>query len=199
MTPDNYINIGAIGTGNTVNIAQHQAPEASRIEYAVVQNSVSHLSSAEVQKGVLAFWGSASLPILAMVADSLGVLSFIGVQTVWVLAVVIPIAFIIAAMNNGKRKIAELSPKRNEAEYLDGRWVEQDEDGNYLLYRKTASCIYPKCSGSVSISPAPPREQGNHSLVGICDVGGRRHTYTVDYNGIGYPHQFDWRPLEERK
>lgn len=199
MTHDNHIKIGTIGTGNTVNIIQHQAPEASRIEYAVVQNSVSHLSSAEVKKGVLAFWGSASLPILAMVADSLGVLSFIGVQTAWVLTVLIPIAFVVAAMNNGKRKIAELSPKRNEAKYLDGKLVEQDEDGNYLLYRRTASCTYPKCSGSVSISPAPPREQGNHSLVGVCDVGDRRHTYTVDYNGIGYPHQFDWRPLEERK
>jgi hypothetical protein len=199
MANDNNINIGSIGTGSTVNIAQHQAPETPLIEYAVVQGSVSHLSPTEVHKGVLAFWGSASLPILAMVADSLGVLSFIGVQTIWVLAVVIPVAFVIAAMNNDKRKIAELSPKRNEAKFIEGRWVEQDEDGNYLLYRKAAPCTYPKCAGSVSISPAPPREQGNHSLVGICDVGGRRHTYTVDYNGIGYPHQFDWRPLEERK
>lgn len=199
MMHDNNINIGSIGAGNTVNITQQQAPSASHIEYDVVDASVRHLSKSEVNKGALAFWASASLPVLAIVADSLGVLSFLGVQTLWALAVVVPIAAIGAAATNGKRKIVEHSFKVNEAWFIDGRWVEQDDDGDYVLYRKAAPCIYPKCSGSVAIVPAPPRERGNHALVGICSVGGNRHTYTVDYNGIGYPAEFDWRPIEKRE
>lgn len=31
------------------------------------------------------------------------------------------------------------------------------------------------------------------------NVGGHRHTYTVDYDGIGYPKEFDWRPREQRE
>lgn len=200
MTHDNNIHIGSIGTGNTVNIAQHQGPpSAPHLEYEVLEKSVRHLPKSEVNKGALAFWVSVSLPVLAIVADSLGVLSFLGIQTLWALAVVLPIAVVGAAVTNGKRKIAEHSFKPNEAWFIDGQWVEEDGNGDYVLYRKVAPCIYPKCSGSVTIVPAPPRERGNHTLVGVCSVGGNRHTYTVDYNGIGFPEQFDWRPIEKQE
>ena len=124
---------------------------------------------------------------------------FLGLQTLWALAVVVPLAVIGAAISNGKRKIAEHSFIENEAWFIDDRWVEQYDDGNYFLYKKIAACIYSKCSGSVAIVRAPQREQGNHTLVGVCSVGGHRHTYTVDYNGIGFPAQFDWRPIEKRE
>lgn len=198
MTHDNNINIGSIGTGNTVNITQQQVPSTTHIEYGVLDASVRHLPKSEVNKGAFAFWASASLPALAIVADGLGVLSFLGIQTLWVLAAVVPVAVIGATLTNGKRKIAEHSFKTNEAWFIDGKWVEQDDNGDYALYRKAAPCIYPKCSGSVAIVPAPPRERGNHTLVGVCNIGGNRHTYTVDYNGIGYPAQFDWRPTEKQ-
>jgi hypothetical protein len=199
MAHDNNINIGSIGTGNTVNINQQQVPDARHIEYSIAEESVQHLSKPDVNKSVIAFWASTSLPVLAIVADSLGVLSFLGIQTLWVLAVVVPIAVVGAALTNGNRKIAERSFKANEAWFIDGRWVEEDDTGNFVLYRKVAPCVYPKCSGAVAIVPAPPRELGNHTLVGVCNVGGHRHTYTVDYNGIGYPAQFDWRPIEKHE
>ena len=199
MAHDNNINIGSIGTGNTVNITQQQIPGAHHVEYSVVEDSVQHLSQSEVNKGALTFWASALLPVLAIAADSLGVLSFLGVQTLWVFAVVIPIAVIGVALTNSKRKISEHSFKVNEARFINGQWVEQNDNGDYVLYQKVAPCIYPKCTGSVTIVPAPPRERGNHTLVGLCSVGGQRHTYTVDYNGIGYPAQFDWRPIEKHK
>lgn len=199
MTHDNNIHIGSIGTGNTVNIAQHQAPSTPHLEYEVLEESLRCLPEPEVRKGVLAFWASTSLPVLTIVADSLGVLSFLGIQTMWALAVVVPIAVVGAAVTNGKRKIAAHSFKPNEAWFIDGQWVEKDDNGDYVLYRKVAPCIFPKCTGSVAIVPAPPRERGNHAFVGVCNIGGYRHTYTVDYNGIGFPAQFDWRPIEKKE
>jgi hypothetical protein len=196
---NNNVNIGSIGAGNTVNITQKQTPDARHVEYSMVDGSIQHLSRSEINKGALTFWISASLPVLAIVADGLGVLSFLGLQTLWALAVVVPVAFVGAAITNGKRKIAEHSFIENEAWFIDDRWVEQNDDGDYFLYKKVATCIYPKCSGSVAIVPAPPREQGNHTLVGVCSVGGHRHTYTIDYNCIGFPEQFDWRPIEKRE
>ena len=202
MTNNNNINIGSVGgVGNTVNIAQHHAPTNPHIEYTVSSDTVEHLSQSVVNKGALGFYGSLALPIFAIVADGLGFLSFLGIQTRWVLAVLIPIAVIGALLTNTKRKIATSSFASNEARYIDGRWVELDPEGGYMLYKKTAPCIYPKCSGTVFIQPSPPRERHNHALVGVCDTGGNRHTYTVDFNGIGFPQDFDWRPIpiEEAK
>jgi hypothetical protein len=68
-----------------------------------------------------------------------------------------------------------------------------------MSYIKRAKCIYPKCDGFVFVVPAPPREKHNHLVVGKCSVGGIRHTYTFDFNGIGYPQQFDWSPPDEVK
>ncbi|MES2115207.1 MAG: hypothetical protein V4578_08665 [Pseudomonadota bacterium] len=197
MTHDNNISIGSVGAGNTINIAQHQAPSAPHIEYAVGPDSVEHVSRGDAIKSALTFYGSLLLPVLAITADGLGVLSFLGLQTRWVLAVLLPIAIVGARLTSTRRKLATTTFVPNEAQFIDGKWAEKEDDGSYLLYRKTAPCIYPKCSGTVFIQPAPPREHPNHTLVGVCDVGARRHTYTVDFNGIGFPEQFDWKPIEE--
>jgi hypothetical protein len=199
VSHDNNILIGSVAGGGTVNIDQRQATETKHIEYTVAQDSVEWLPKSQVYRGVFAFYASLSLPVLAVVANALGVLAFFGVQTRWVLFVVIPLALIGAFLSMSSRKLAETAFRPNEAQFINGRWVERDDDGNYLLYRKTAPCIYPKCSGTVFIRPAPPREVPNHTSVGVCDVGSFRHTYTVDFNGIGYPHQFDWRPMEESR
>ncbi|MGZ8876455.1 MAG: hypothetical protein ACXW1F_08310 [Halobacteriota archaeon] len=200
MAHDNNVSIGSVGTGNTINIAQHQAPETPHVEYTAASDSIEHLSRSTVNRGAVAFIASLSFPILAIVADGLGVLSSLGVQTKWqVLAVLVAIAIVGTVLTKTKMKIATKTFKSNQAWFIDGRWVEREDDGNYVIYRKTAPCIYEKCSGTVFIQPAPPREQPNHTLVGVCDVGARQHTYTVDFNNIGFPARFDWRPLEERK
>jgi hypothetical protein len=198
MTHDNQVNIGSVGTGNTISITQTQAPDAPHIEYMVDKKSVRNLSKTYVNKGVFAFYGALLLPILAIVADALGVLSFLGVQTRWVMAVVLPAAIFGALLNNTRRKIAQTTFNPNTAAFIDGNWIEQDERGGYIRYQKTAPCIYPKCSGTVFVRTAPPRELPNHTLIGVCNVGGHRHTYTVDFNGIGFPEQFDWRPIEDK-
>ena len=199
MARDNQVSIGSVGTGNTISITQAQAPDAPHIEYTVDERSVQHLSKAYINKGAFAFFGALLLPVLAIAADALGVLSFLGIQTKWVMAVVLPVAVFGSLLNNTRRKIATTAFNPNTAMFIDGHWVEQDERGGYIRYQKTAPCIYPRCSGTVFVRTAPPREQPNHTLIGVCNVGGHRHTYTVDFNGVGFPEQFDWRPIEEKR
>ena len=201
MANDNNINVESIGgIGNTINIAQHHAPTTPHIEYTISSGTVEHLSQPEVRNGALVFYGSLALPILAIISDGLGFLSFLGIQSKWVLAVLFPIAVIGALLTSTKGKIAALFFfDSNKQRFINGRWVKPNSQGGYVLYKKTAPCIYPKCSGTVFIRTAPPRERHNHDLVGVCDTDGIRHTYTVDANGIGFPQNFDWRPKEEVK
>jgi hypothetical protein len=94
--------------------------------------------------------------------------------------------------------MAEAAPSPGVACFVGNQWVERDENGDYLLYRKTARCTHPGCGGTVVVRSAPARELPNHSLVGECNVGGKQHTYTIDFNGRSSLRFFDWRPLEER-
>jgi hypothetical protein len=202
MAHDNNVHIGSAATGSTINIAQHHAPEDKpHIVFTPDPHSMEHLSQSTINKGALAILASVSIPILGVVADVLGILGFLGIQTTtWqVLSVLVPIAVVGTLLSNPMQLFTATITRPNEARFIDGRWIERKEDGDYLTYRKTARCIYPKCSGTVFIQPAPPRERPNHTLVGVCDVGGLQHTFTVDYNGIGVPAKFDWRQVEERK
>lgn len=198
MANDNNVSFGTVGSGNTINVTQSQGAGAPHIEYQIARNSVEPIAAAEVQRGALVWIGSIALPMLALVADSVGVLSFLGLQTKWVLAVVVPFAIFGAVLTNTKRKIAFTSFSPKVAHFIDGSWVEEEGDGSYVRYTKAAKCIYPRCQGTVYIQPAPVRELPNHTLVGVCDVGAHRHTYTVDFNGVGFPQQFDWRELESK-
>lgn len=198
MANDNTVSFGTVGSGNTINVTQRQDSGAPHIEYRIANNSVERLAASEVHQGALVWVGSIALPILALVADSVGVLAFLGFQTKWVLAVVVPFAICGAILTNTKRKMAFASFSPKVAHFIDGRWVEKEGDGSYARYTKAAKCIYPKCQGTVYIQQAPVREHPNHTLVGVCDVGGHRHTYTVDFNGVGFPQQFDWRELESK-
>jgi hypothetical protein len=81
MTHDNNVHIGSAATGNTINISQHQGREEKRhVEYSPIANSIERVSQATVKRGALAFFASLSLPILGIVADTLGILSYVGVQ-----------------------------------------------------------------------------------------------------------------------
>jgi hypothetical protein len=102
-------------------------------------------------------------------------------------------------MFNTKRKIATSSIPSGQARFIDGRWVQRDETGDYLLYRKTAPCSYEGCHGTVRIQTPPARERHNHDLIGVCDIGEKQHTYRIDFNGIGKQQFFNWDPVEENK
>lgn len=161
MAHDNNVHIGAAATGTTINIAQHQAREEKpHVEYSLIADSIERLPKSTVNRGALAFFASLFIPILGIVADGLGVLSYVGIQiSKWqVLAVLVPVAIVGTALTKTKLKIAITKFDSNKAWFIDGRWVRRDDDGDYVTYRKTAPCIYPKCSGTVTVQPAPPRD-----------------------------------------
>jgi hypothetical protein len=180
MANDNSISIGSIGNSNHIHIEQLQQAGVPRIKYEPVAASLQHMSREAVFRGTI------------------GYLGFFGVQTLWAVVAVLPFAIVGAATTNPQRKIAEAPFSPGVANFIGNQWVERDEGGDYVLYRKTARCTYPGCIGDVVVRPAPERERPNHTLVGECSVGGKQHTYTIDFNGHGLPRSFDWRELEER-
>jgi hypothetical protein len=198
MANDNCISVGSIGDSNHIHIEQLQQHGVPRIKYQPLAASVRHVSRDSVLRGVMGYYASWALLAVPFVADGLGILTFLGVQTLWAVLAVLPFAVAGAAITNPQRQIAEATSSPGVAHFIGSQWVERDENGDYLLYRKTARCTYPGCDGTVVVRPAPAREQPNHSLVGECNVGGKQHTYTIDFNNHGVPRFFDWRPLEER-
>lgn len=202
MSDDNKINIGSIGDANHISIAQHQSAERTNVQFVIDPNSVERLSRSSVNKGAVAFFLSLptlALSVMAILADALGVLSYFNVESKILAYIIAAIAMGGVVLCNTKRKIATTSIPPEQARFIDGRWVERDESGDYLLYRNTAPCGYKNCSGTVRIQTPPPRERHNHDLIGVCDIGGKQHTYRVDFNGVGEREHFDWRPVEENK
>lgn len=202
MSDGNRINIGSIGDANHINIAQNQAPERTSIQFVIDPRSVERLSRGSVIKGAVGFFLSLpalALSVMSILADALGILSYFNVESRILAYLIMAVAMAGVMLCNGKRKMATASIAPDQARFIDGRWVERDESGDYLLYRNTAPCNYENCHGTVRIQTPPPREQHNHDLIGVCDIGGKQHTYRVDFNGIGERQHFDWRPLEQNK
>ncbi|WP_039989421.1 hypothetical protein, partial [Vibrio owensii] len=195
---DNSIDISGTITGSTISVNQNQdgiqSINETEIEYGVDENSYREISGDTYKKPAKIFYISLGVLTLGIVADVLGVLTYFGFNQGMIVLVLAPICWIIAVVTKNDRWVNDLPPDQTSY-YRSGKWYEKLPDGNVAIYYKKAKCIYPKCTGVVNIVPAPPRENPNHTLVGKCSVGGVQHTYTVDFNGIGYPHKFDWRPL----
>ncbi|MCC6192466.1 MAG: hypothetical protein IT318_25850 [Anaerolineales bacterium] len=79
-----------------------------------------------------------------------------------------------------------------------GRFASRTPENDVVQYYRVAKCAYPRCNGIVRVEGAPPLERSKHALVGVCSVGGKLHTYTVDANNIGYPREFDWSEPESK-
>jgi hypothetical protein len=198
----NIVNIPGTLTNSSVIVHQNQDGTQSipdtHIEYVIDEPTVHIFSQKPVEKMNGIFIITNIIAGLGIFADILGVFSYVGIQKGVAILVLAPMCLLMALITKKDRFLASLQAD-GSAQFSDGLWYEKLLDGNFMSYVKRAKCIYPKCNGLVYIVPAPPRERHNHSLVGKCSIGGIHHTYTVDYNGIGYPHEFDWRPPEEEK
>lgn len=196
------VEISGVLTNSPVNINQNQDGSQSitntHIEYVIDEDTVHVFPQRRARKMRAVFVITIFVSILGIVADILGVLSYVGIQNRTVIVVLLSICLFVMLIAKKDLWLTSLKVD-GSANFKDGLWYEKRSDGNFMSYIKKAKCIYPKCDGLVQIIPAPPRERPNHSVVGKCSIGGIRHTYTVDYNGIGYPHEFDWRPLDKKQ
>lgn len=206
MSDGNNITIGSIyqgdGNGNHIHVSQNQTVERGPVRFLVDPESVQKLSRASLKKGAWYFAGSVPaflLSVMSILADAMGIFSYFNLGwkiLAWTIAIVgmFGLMFYITKLKIALQRIPE-----GEARFIDGQWVEHDEAGDYLLYSKTASCNYEGCKGTVHIEAPPPREQHNHDYIGVCDIGGKQHTYRVDFNGIGERQYFNWDPIDPPK
>ena len=197
---DNSIDISGVITGSTISVNQNQDGNQpineTEIEYEVDENSYREVSGETYKKPTKIFYLSLAVLALGVLADVAGLLAYFGFNQGMVILVLAPVCWLIAAITSDDRWVNDLSNDKRSY-YRNGQWYEKLPNGNVSIYYKRAKCIYPKCEGSVNIVPAPPRENPNHILVGKCSLGGVQHTYSMDFNGIGYPQKFDWRPLPQ--
>lgn len=197
---DNSVDISGTITDSTISVNQNQDGNQSisetEIEYEVDENSYREVSGETYKKPTKIFYISLGVLALGVLADMAGILAYLGFNQGIVILVLAPVCLLIAVITKNDRWVNDLV-NDNKSYYLNGQWYEKLPGDNVAIYYKRAKCIYPKCEGVVNIVPAPPRENPNHTLVGKCSLGGLQHTYTVDFNGIGYPHKFDWRPLPQ--
>lgn len=121
----------------------------------------------------------------------------------WVFFIAIPVIFISFWSNGAEMNLYSKRPRRaEEASFVgQGKLMEDNGKGSYLIYPCTASCIYPCCEkGKIVITNAPPREVSRlgKTFVGVCSIAKKDHSYRLDHIWVATPEQFDWRPLNSR-
>lgn len=202
MSDDNIFDISGTVTNSSVTVNQNQGGNQSitapHIEYVIDDATIHDFPSDWHDKKNAFFLGTAAITVLGSLADILGVLSYFGIEKGMAMFVLVPFSLIVMFITQNDRWLAALKAD-GTAQFKNGLWYERRPDGNFQSYTKKAKCLYPKCNGFVYLVTAPPREEPNHKVIGVCSVGGLRHTYSRDFNGIGYPQEFDWRPIEQEK
>jgi hypothetical protein len=196
----NSVDISGTLTNSPVTVNQGQdgvhGISSRHVDYVLDEGSARILPRQPAKHMSTIYICTLCVSALGIIADVLGVLAHLGLEKGVSIIVLIPASLLVAFISNHDRWLMALG---EGAHFKNGFWYEKLPDGDFVSYVKHAKCIYPKCEGLVHVVPAPPRERPNHSLVGKCSIGGVRHTYTVDYNGIGYTREFDWRPLPEEE
>lgn len=198
---NNNVNISGDLNNSTIEVSQNQDAyqpiNEKNIEYEVDENSYSVVSVKPAEKASQIFNITIFISALAILSDIIGLISYLGLNKGIIVLIFAPLALFMTLFTSHQRWVLGLPT--DIAKHKGGWWYEKLENDEIAVYLKKAKCIYPKCNGVVHIVPAPPRERPNHTLVGRCSHGDVQHTYSVDFNGIGYPRKFDWRSLPTEK
>jgi hypothetical protein len=171
---------------------------------------VQRYSKAEVEKQALVGGIFSATPVVttfvAYFADWIGILSYLELPKFFVIFVGFSAGMtltLIGALITPKSFasldcwVSSKFTKRGEAKLVGlNRFIEVEENGNYLTYCYTAPCIYPRCGGKIVVEKLPPREQHRGGLAGICSVADKAHSYLIDYNAVATPRELDWRPKD---
>lgn len=197
---DNSVDISGEISNSTISVNQNQdgnqSIRDSQIEYQVDANSYREVSGETYKKSRNVFYTSVVVLALGVLADIGDLFALLGFDRGVVAFVSVGLFFVIKEMTQYGCWVNNLTYDE-ESHYRNGQWYEKLSNNNVAIYYKRGKCIYPKCEGSIDIVPAPPRERHNHDVIGKCSLGGIQHTYTMDFNGVGYPQKFDWRPVPQ--
>lgn len=171
-----------------------ETEKADYIEYEVIQSSICSYSNIEVQRNSWYCVGYIASSLL-LLAASLAITTFFNEFYLFIL-------FGLPALVAGLYgfityspfyKMALLTPNDEVDQFINRVYVHKDRDGNCTTYKKDAPCNFPKCQGRIEVSYAPPMENHKYHTIGCCNLATYLHTFTIDFNGIGYYKEMDFR------
>lgn len=205
---NNNLNFGRTGDGNFFSIDQSQHHYSSRndhlIQFSGEEDSAERVDGKLISKRAIYGYGTILLGLLASASDLLTVFSYFGLTESMLRWAVILVCGVCVLPNVKYIHMGNLP--RGKDKYINGfldslllgggRFVYRDKKGDVLFYRMSATCNYPKCDGTVYAISPPPREADNRCWVGVCSMGCRYHSYSIDPSGVGIPCEIDWRDLD---
>ncbi len=199
----NNCQIGSVGSGNTINVVQNQH-RADHTQLIRDEESMREYDKETLKRDGNIGWakltGGVLLGTIGFLSDAIGVSSHFGFSLWWLFPVGIFIGLFLAAPHlRSIRLLHYLRVNKNKASFVGNNEItEESDNGKVFVYHRSAACIYPNCTGTIVLSPAPEREIAGlgKNFVGICSLAGRDHSYQIDYIWNAFRTQFDWRPIE---
>jgi len=192
----NNFQIGKAGNRNTFNINQNSRSFRDEAVQLLKKNSShqSEITDNAVTRRSLITILSATLPLVALLADVLGIFVALNIDTTWFILVYIILVIILGLSNQDHFRIffKRRKIKRKDTYVGGGKIAHLNSNGTFVLYEKTARCLYPNCQGFIELVAPPQKEQGKLFLAGKCTEGGISHSYKIDPNWVAYPCDLDW-------
>lgn len=192
----NNMQIGTAGVGNTFHV--NQANGSFRDSFVTLRESANSrqkpINSKDVTNRSLITIFTALLPLIALLADLLGIFGSLKLNYTWFLPVYFVLVVILMLKNRDHILIflRRGDIKRRDTYVGAGKVAHLNSNGSFSLYKRTAKCIYPECDGFIQICDPPPKEKQRCFLVGRCSDCGIVHSYKIDPNWVAYPVDIDW-------
>lgn len=158
------------------------------------------ITSESQGKFIVSFVLACLVPALGLCADLMQVHPALNLP-IWAYCIVFMIVMfcVAVAYNDNFQILRSESPKKDECRQLYGDRLFCKTEEGYRVFTHTAPCIYPDCSGKITISSPPQKYNGNFSFYGKCSLAREQHSYGIDYNFKAYPMNIDWHNVEPQK
>ena len=158
------------------------------------------ITSESQGKFVIGFILMCVIPALGLVADLMQVHPALDFP-IWVYLIffVIVMFCVLISFYDNLQILRSDPPENDECRQLYGDKLFCRTDEGYKIFTHKAPCIYPNCSGEITIVTPPERYNGNYSFFGKCSLAKEQHSYGIDYNFKAYPITVDWRHVEPIK
>lgn len=148
--------------------------------------------------------GGVIIGCVPIIADIVGISIGFGISPLISFIICLIGGVFLAMKHHDSFWIYKNRPKHSNVSNFIGknRIIQEDENRMYwLIYSRSADCIYSHCDGKIIVDWAPEREKKmrDRPYVGICSKCGREHSYRLDYNWVATKApDMDWKPTENQ-
>jgi hypothetical protein len=186
-------------TNSTIVLNQSQSDisysQKKRVQLRVVDESITRISKKDTKKAIFKAILSSLLPILAILANILGLSSYFNLNNISVGFVIFfsIFAFILINHKNVIKLWLIFSIQSDQkSHFMANQFHEKDKDGNIISYQVTGQCLEPHCNGQIIVTLPPNQKINRLNHIGTCTEAGIQHTYEIDYNFSAKQVDFDW-------